>query len=189
MDNRFYEIMEQSPVIAAVKNDEDVKICNKMKDIRVVFVLYGNICTISEIVEALKRANKVVIVHLDLIAGLGSKEASVDFVRGVTMADGIISTKPALVKRAGELNLYTVLRMFILDSMSFRNIEKQSNIAKPDIIEILPGIMPQIIGRVCEKVYQPVIASGLIFSKEDVINALKAGAIAISSTDQAVWNM
>ena len=35
----------------------------------------------------------------------------------------------------------------------------------------------------------PIIAGGLISEKEDVINALDAGAIAISSTNQQVWNM
>jgi glycerol uptake operon antiterminator len=35
----------------------------------------------------------------------------------------------------------------------------------------------------------PVIAGGLISDKEDIISALGAGAIAVSSTNPAVWNM
>ena len=35
----------------------------------------------------------------------------------------------------------------------------------------------------------PVIAGGLIADKEDVIQALDAGAVAISTTNESVWNM
>ena len=125
----------------------------------------------------------------DRITGLSSKEVAVDFIRNNTSADGIISTKPALIKRARELSLYTTLRVFVLDSMAFENIEKQMSVARPDIIEILPGLMPKVIRRVCRLVKVPVIAGGLISDKEDVMAALSAGAISVSTTNQKVWLM
>jgi glycerol uptake operon antiterminator len=48
-----------------------------------------------------------------------------DFIARHTDADGVISTRSALVKRAGELGLITVQRFFLLDSMALRNMEKQ----------------------------------------------------------------
>ena len=73
--------------------------------------------------------------------------------------------------------------------MAYENIEKQLNAVRPDIVEILPGAMPKVIRKVCRKVRQPVIASGLISDKEDIMVALAAGAIAVSSTNQEVWMM
>ena len=35
--------------------------------------------------------------------------------------------------------LYTVMRFFVLDSLSFENIEKQLVSVKPDFIEVLPA--------------------------------------------------
>ena len=137
----------------------------------------------------IKESDKVAMVHIDLITGLSSKEVAVDFIRNNTSADGIISTKPALIKRARELSLYTTLRVFVLDSMAFENIEKQMSVARPDIIEILPGLMPKVIRRVCRLVKVPVIAGGLISDKEDVMAALSAGAISVSTTNQKVWLM
>ena len=189
MQQNFYDLLEQNPVIAAIKNDEGLKKCCQLEDIKVVFILYGNICTIPAIVERLKRAQKIAMVHLDLINGLGSKDIAVDFIKDNTKADRIISTRPTIIRRACELGFYTALRIFILDSLSYENIEKQLNTIKPDIVEILPGTMPKIISKVCRKVRQPVIASGLISDKEDIMLALSAGAIAVSSTNQAVWEM
>jgi len=181
--------MEDNPVIAAVKDDQGLEKCCMSNDIRIVFILYGDVCTVKTIVERIKESGKIAVVHVDLIGGLSGKEVVVDFIRQNTQADGIISTKPALVKRAKELNLYTVLRVFILDSMAFENIPKQMSVARPDVIEILPGLMPKIITRVSRLVRVPVIAGGLISEKEDVVAALSAGAISVSTTNPSVWEM
>ena len=60
---------------------------------------------------------------------------------------------------------------------------------KPDFLEILPGTMPKIIRLLCSRVKTPVIASGLISDKEDVMAALSGGAVAVSSTNQVVWEL
>lgn len=189
MDQRFYDAIEANPVIAAVKDDEGLEKCCKREEIKVVFVLYGDICNIGSIVQKIHDYKKIAMVHIDLITGLSGKEIAVDYIYKMTSTDGIISTKPFLIKRARELSLYTVLRVFVLDSMSFRNIEFQLAQARPDIIEILPGLMPKIIKRVCEISKVPVIAGGLISDKEDVVEALSAGAIAVSTTNHDVWLM
>lgn len=189
MDQKLYDLIEVNPVIAAVKDMEGLDACCKRDEIKVVFILFGDICNISAIVKQIKESDKVAMVHIDLITGLSSKEVAVDFIRNNTSADGIISTKPALIKRARELSLYTTLRVFVLDSMAFENIEKQMSVARPDIIEILPGLMPKVIRRVCRLVKVPVIAGGLISDKEDVMAALSAGAISVSTTNQKVWLM
>ena len=35
----------------------------------------------------------------------------------------------------------------------------------------------------------PIIAGGLISNKEDILNGLSAGALAISSGDPKLWNL
>lgn len=189
MDRRFLELIEVNPIIAAVKDDMGLEACCSSSDIKIVFVLYGDICTVAQIVERIKDADKVAIVHVDLINGLSGKEINVDFIKQNTSADGIISTKPALIKRAKELKLFTVLRIFLLDSLAYETIQKQIGVSHPDVIEILPGLMPEMITRVRQMVRMPVIAGGLISRKEDVMSALAAGAISISSTNQQVWRM
>ena len=106
-----------------------------------------------------------------------------------TQADGIITTRPALIRRAKEKGLFTVLRFFVIDSMAFENIEKQTGAVSPDVIEILPGLMPKIIRKIQKSIYRPLIAGGLISEKEDIMAALSAGALAISTTNEAVWFM
>ena len=126
---------------------------------------------------------------MDLLGGIGSKEIAVDFMKEQTRADGIISTRLTLLKRAKELGMFTVFRVFILDSMALKNISKQAEQAKPDIMEILPGIMPKITQQIVQKISVPIICGGLISDKEDIIGAISAGAAAISSTNPNVWKL
>lgn len=192
MNQEFYEAVEVNPVIAAVKNDAGLQAAVEMEEIQVIFVLYGDVCTIPEILERIKAAGKKAMVHIDLIAGLSAKEISVEFIARQTRADGIITTKPALVRRAKELGIFAVLRFFVIDSLALKNIENlemQCGTSRPDFIEVLPGVMPKVLGRIAKVSRIPMIAGGLITEKEDVIAALSAGAIAVSSTNQDVWNL
>lgn len=182
------EAVERNPMVSAIKNDKDLNEV-LISDSEVVFILYGNICNIGEIVESIKKSNKLAIVHIDLVAGLSSKDISVDFIAKNTKADGIISTRPANIKRAKQLNLLTILRFFIFDTISFENVEKALKHVQPNMIEILPGIMPKIIKKINSMVDIPIIAGGLINEKNDVIEALNAGALAISTSDHRIWKM
>ena len=187
MLQQFYDAIVDGPIIAAVKDETGVEVCIQ-NDIRVVFILYGELITIPDIVQRLKDAGKFVIVHLDLIGGLAVREEAVRFIRYGTAADGIISTKPEMIRYAKELDLCTVFRIFAIDSKAIAGLEHHG-MEFADLIEVLPGIMPKIIKHIAGQAAVPVIAGGLISEKEDVMRALDAGAIAISTTNQAVWKM
>ena len=189
MDSRYYNAIEGNPVIAAVKDQEGLEKCCGLEDIQVVFILFGDICSIGEIVSRVRKSGKLAMVHLDLVTGLSSKEIAVDYIKDNTGADGIITTKPQLIKRGRELSMCTILRYFLIDSMAVENIRYQQRTVKPDFIEVLPGLMPQIIDKISRLSRTPIIAGGLITDKEAVLGALSAGAIAVSTTNQDVWRM
>ena len=192
MGREFVETIEAAPVVAAIKDDTGLEMCLK-SDVDAVFILYGDICTIADIVAKVKEAGKTAMVHMDLITGLSPKDISTDFIRKYTLADGIITTKGNLISHAKEIGLATVLRYFVLDSMALINIERQSHQnreTQPDMIEILPGIIvPKMIRKICAMSRVPVICGGLIQEKEDVMHALASGAAAISTTCPDVWFM
>ena len=41
MGREFWNAVEENPIIAAVKNMDDLKICCSLGDIQVVFILFG----------------------------------------------------------------------------------------------------------------------------------------------------
>lgn len=187
MDSRLYQALQANPIIAAVRDDGGLEQCLQA-DVQAVFVLYGDICSIGGIVSKIKGAGKLAIVHADLITGLSGKEIAADFLHGTTGADGIISTRTNMLQRAKELGMITIFRVFVIDSMALDSLLGIRNL-RPDAIDILPGLMPTIIRRVRQLTGLPVLTGGLITEKQEVLQALDAGALAISSTAPAVWQM
>lgn len=186
MREEMLEIIAEFPIIAAVKDEKELKE-SLMTDCKVIFILFGNICNISDIVEKIKNKDKLAIIHADLVQGLSAKTEAIDYLKLNTKADGIISTKGNIVKYAVEIGLIGILRNFIIDSMAMENVNKQVSLANPDMIEIMPGIMPEIIEKIKSELKLPLIAGGLISEKKDVIAALASGADAVSTTKIGLW--
>lgn len=188
MKQELMDAIQETPVIAAVKDDDGLQNALQNENIRVVFILYGDICSIASIVQRIHAAGKFAIVHVDLIAGLASKEVAVDFIRSQTEADGIISTRQSFIRRAKELGLAAILRVFLLDSISLESLGQDAR--QPPGLSGHPAwhhaqnSAPGLRGRQSAGAH-----GGLIADKEDVMAALDAGATAISTTNQAVWNM
>lgn len=181
-------VFEDCPVVAAAKNQEQLARCIESQS-DVVFFLFGDLASIETHIDKVKDAGKLAVVHLDLINGLGNKESAADFIKKYTRADGIISTRPQTIRHANSLGLFTVLRLFMLDSLALDNVGKQISGAEPDMIELLPGLMPKIISRVCSMTSVPVIAGGLISDKQDVMAALSAGAACVSTSKEQLWSI
>ena len=183
----FLESTEKCPVIPEIKNDEWLEAL-KESDSDIAYVLYGDICTIADIVERVRGSGKRAIIHVDLIVGLSAKEISVDFIKKYTEAEGIISMKPAMIKRANELGMFTIQRFYMMDGFTYANIEKHVKNCNPDVVEFLPAVLYKVMKYLAETIKKPIVASGLTQDKEDIIGALKAGAIAVATTNRSLWD-
>ncbi len=175
--------LECNPVITAVPDNRFAKAL--MSPAEVIFCLEASILTLAQRIAAAHEQGKFIFIHLDLAEGLGRDRAALEFLqqRG---ADGIITTKSHLVRSAKELGLITVQRFFTLDTKGLGSMQEAIASAKPDLIEIMPGIVPKIIRRFAGGAV-PVIAGGLIETKQEVTEALSAGALAVSTGKEELW--
>ncbi|WP_092094347.1 glycerol-3-phosphate responsive antiterminator [Curtobacterium sp. UNCCL20] len=182
------EALRDDPVIASVK---DASALGQVlaSDRGVVFVLYGSVLDIVEIVDRAKAAGKTVFVDVDLLDGFAAREVVVTWLAEHTRADGVLSTKSNLVRAAKRAGLVAVQRFFLVDSFSYHQLPRVVEQAKPDAIEILPGCMPRVITWLRDDIDVPIIAGGLVCDKADVVAALGAGAVAVASSDRDVWGM
>lgn len=180
------DALYQSPVICAVKDEAGLKTALESEG-KVIFLLFGTLCSVVGLIDQIKACGKVAIVHVEMIDGFSNRESVVDYIRLHTHADGIISTKQHMIKAAKEHGLITVQRSFLLDSMALENVVRRLGGGDADFIEILPGMMPKIIRKLVALTQVPVIAGGMLCDKEDVIQALAAGATAVSTSAQALW--
>ncbi len=185
---KLEDIFGASPIITAVKDEQGLERALKT-DSSVVFILFGTVCSITGLVERVKASGKLAIVHVDLITGLSQKEVAVDFIKENTKADGIISTKPSLVRHAMELGLIGGQRAFLIDSIAFENTRKQLAAFEPDFMEIMPAALPKVLKRIREFTPVILVAGGLLSDKQDIMDAFRAGADAVSTTKEELWDL
>lgn len=186
MRKEFFTQIYENPIISALMDKEKVEIALN-SPCKIVFLLDTDLLTLEATVKRFHDKGKLVYLHIDLVAGLSRDTIALKYVLKNIKPDGIISTKSSIIKTAKELNIFSIQRLFLLDSMALHTGIKSIQNIRPDAVEILPGVMPKIIKELGEKTNIPIIAGGLIRDKEDVINCLNAGAIGISTSKEEVW--
>ncbi len=177
------DCFERSPVIAAVPNSMLSKALSS--PVEIIFNLKVSLLEIADSVKEVHSMGKKIFVHIDLADGIGKDKIGVEYLANLGV-DGIISTRVQIIRYGNDAGLITVQRFFALDSKGVDSIQEMLESAKPDLIEIMPGIASKVIKRfVGEKI--PVIAGGLIEAKQEVTEALKNGAEAISTGKEELW--
>ncbi|RYG74420.1 glycerol-3-phosphate responsive antiterminator [Lentibacillus lipolyticus] len=174
-------------ILPAVRNMKDFEKALESKHHSVVF-LETRLAQLKSLVKYAKRANKDVLIHFDLIQGLKADEYGMEFLLREIKPDGIISTRGNTIKLAKKHKLLAIQRMFLLDSMAVEHNLKLIDRFQPDCVELLPGLIPDIIEQIHSETKIPVIAGGLVRSKEEVSSALDAGAAAVSTSNPELWN-
>jgi len=172
-------------VIAAVKCEEEFQEALH-SNVAIIFHLAPNIMTLDGDIQAAHNSGKSLYVHIDLAEGIAKDKFGIQYVKGLGV-DGIISTRANLIKFAKEEKLFTVQRFFILDSRSVEAIAETVKTSKADMIEVMPGVVPKIVKRLKEKLSVPIIAGGLIETKEEAEAAVHSGAQAISTGAKCLW--
>lgn len=173
-------------VAAAVRTKEDFDISITSK-VDVIFLLYSSIMNIEAYVKKAHDAGKKIFIHMDFVEGVGKDRAGMEFVKSVG-ADGILTTKTNMIRPAKDCGLITVQRFFIVDSHSVDTAVESIRIAKPDVVEIMPGVVEKKIREFTEKVSMEILVGGLIELKEEVDAAIEAGATAVSTANRELWN-
>ena len=171
-------------VIAAINNEAALKkAC--LSDVEIIFDIAPNIEMVERYAELCREYGKTLFVHIDLAEGIGKDKYCLRFLKKMGI-NGIISTRAGMIKAAKELEMKTVQRIFVLDSHSIRTAE---SIVKtgPDMVEVMPGVIPVAIKEIHEIIDIPIIAGGLVRTARDVELIIEAGAVAASTSEQDLW--
>ncbi|MEI2358196.1 glycerol-3-phosphate responsive antiterminator [Mesobacillus zeae] len=130
---------------------------------------------------------KKMIYHVDMIHGIKGDDYSTEFICQEYKPYGLISTKTSVILKAKQKGVVAIQRIFLIDSHALEKSYKLLKKTLPDYIEVLPGAMPAMITEVKDHVDIPVIAGGFIRTASDVENALAAGAVAVTSSQNDLW--
>lgn len=186
--NRLTQRLQQARVIAAVRGPDELT-CALASPVQVIFLLGGDLFSLPELVERVQRKNKLVFVHLDLIEGISRDAAGVKWIAQKIKPDGVLSTRASLLKISADEGLMTILRMFMVDGSSMATGERMVKSCSPNLVELMPGLVTRAIKMLGQQIAPPIIAGGMLELPRDVHAALEAGAVAASTSSEALWGL
>lgn len=183
------EAFQKWPVMPSLRREEQLSLVAS-SPCGVVLVSSGSIFTICDYIERLHREGKMVLVHIDLINGLGRDAAGVRFLKEKAKVEGIVTPQCSLAVAARKEGLIAVHRVFAYDSVSLETGMRVLQQSKADFVEVLPGaVVPAVVGVLRQQFDQPVIAGGLIRTREEVEEVMKAGAVAVDTSAEHLWGI
>ncbi|EFD05425.1 Glycerol-3-phosphate responsive antiterminator [Peptostreptococcus anaerobius] len=181
---KLKEKFEDNPMVVAVTNEATLGFALNSTN-EIVFLLSGTISDLRVTVNKLLDKGKLVFVHIDMISGMSSSPAVVEYIGDIfDKKIGIITTKPALVKKAISENIRVIHRAFMVDSKS-KNIflDNITQNFTPDAVEIMPAMVHSVIREVRDKLPKmTIIAGGLVTDKKEIYEIINSGADAISTS-------
>lgn len=182
----FLRLARLYAVAAAIKSSEDMQVALN-SDALLLFVLKGDAFQLAPFVNSAHQRKKVMVVHVDLVNGIGKDRAGIQYLRQIGV-DAIITSRSQLVSAARAEGLTTIQRLLLLDDSALESGVRTIARAAPDIVEILPGIIfPEVAPTIRQLLPGPFIAGGFIRTAEDVARVQAAGAILSSSSTYKLW--
>ncbi|MBD2869385.1 glycerol-3-phosphate responsive antiterminator [Paenibacillus arenilitoris] len=184
----FFRGLHEHRMIASIKEPKHIETALSLSgQLSGVFLLTGHIGVLKGYVDVFKEHGLPVFLHLEKIGGLNTDIYGLEYLAKVIKPAGIISTKTSVVKTAKKMGLITIQRFFLVDTEGLDNIAKSLNQIEPDVIEIMPARIPEVIGMVKSFTSLPVITGGLLFDEDQARACLRSGAAAISSSKPELW--
>ncbi len=182
------EALFERRLIPALRSVSDLELALKNNPPGIM-LLKGDIFDIEQTTRQARLRGVEVFIHIDLIEGIGRDRPGLRYLKENFGVRGVVSTRSGLLKDAQKLGLVTILRLFILDSAAYTTGINLLNSLQPDAVEILPGVvLPHISEEVSRDINLPIIAGGIIKTEENIRLILKAGATAISTSRQQLWD-
>jgi glycerol uptake operon antiterminator len=182
----FLRLAREYPVAAAMKSHEDMQLALE-SDALLLFLLKGDAFQLAPFITTAHQHGKGVVVHVDLVSGIGKDRAGIQYLHQIGV-DAIITSRTQLVSAGRAEGLTTIQRLLLVDDSALDTGVRTIARAAPDIVEVLPGIIFPDVAETLQKLLPgPFIAGGFIRSADEVARIQAAGGILSSSSTYALW--
>ena len=184
----FFDRLTAHRMVASIKEPKQIELALSLRNqLGGVFLLTGHIGVIKGYVDLFKTHQVPVFLHLDKIGGLCTDTHGLDYLAKAIKPTGIITTKTNVVKIAKKVGLISIQRFFLVDTEGLDNIAKSLLQIEPDIVEIMPARIPEVIGEIKTFTSLPIISGGFMFERSQALACLDHGATAVSSSKSELW--
>lgn len=187
LSNNLLKLLCSGKVIPAARTVKEFKYALEKTVAPSIIMLFGDIVVLPELLAQGQNYKKRMLIHLDLLEGIGKDEAGIRFLARIGVT-GLITTKAYLCKTARDEGMIAIQRLFLMDSEAMRTGINLARKYKPDAVEVLPASVPAgAVRHLSEETGLPILGGGLVHTQEDVQNAINNGLCAVSTSSTGLW--
>lgn len=187
MDRSLGARLARHPIIATLYGAEQIDaFIDSASEIAIVANV--ELRKLQAVVGTITRADKIVIVNIDSCEGISPDKGGVEYLAEIG-ATSLVSTRVATIQRANRAGLLTMQKVFVTDRSTWPRSVKAVEQSDPNLVQLMPAPMLPHIAIKERNALPPIVASGFVSTHNDVRSALAAGAVAVSTSDTAMWSV
>ncbi|QOF77610.1 glycerol-3-phosphate responsive antiterminator [Variovorax sp. 38R] len=187
MDRSLGARLARHPIIATLYGAEQI---DAFIDSTTEIAIVANVelRKLHAVVATITRADKIAIVNIDSCEGISPDKGGVEYLAEIG-ATSLVSTRVATIQRANRAGLLTMQKVFVTDRSTWPRSVKALEQSDPNLVQLMPAPMLPHISAKERNALPPIVASGFVVTPNDVRSALAAGAVAVSTSDAAMWSL
>jgi glycerol uptake operon antiterminator len=153
-----------------------------------IILRYCNLFEFATLLERAHRYELSVYVNIDHIEGIHADTAGLRYLAEHFHVAGIISSNPRTLSLGKQFGLETIQRIFAADSAGLEATLESVDKQYVDLLDIAPAlVVPYLVPHLETPLPLPFIASGLVYTSQQVQAVLHAGALAVTVTRGELW--
>ena len=140
-------------------------------------------------VDEVHKSGKKVIVNSELIGGLNLDKHGVKFLKQIFNVDVVIVSSPLRTKYMKDLDIYTIQRIVLIDSLSLETALKLVSESSCDAVEIRPAFYGMKYIDEFRKIKDiPFFLAGFVSSREMIEEAKRLKFKGITCSKETLWS-
>lgn len=187
MDKSLGARLKRQPIIASLYGVEQINAFID-SDAEVSIVANVELRKLQPVISRLHKSDKFVIFNIDSCEGLSQDKGAIDYLSDMGV-EGLVSTRVATIQRANRAGFMTMQKVFVTDRSTWPRSLKAVEQSEPNLVQLMPAPMLAYLPNEDREVLPPIVASGFVCTADDVRGALKAGALAVSTSDSQRWGL
>jgi glycerol uptake operon antiterminator len=160
----------------------------EIAQIRAMFLRHCNLFEFVALFESAYRCGCSVYVNIDHIDGIHADNAGLRYLAEQLHVTGIVSNHPKVLSIGKQFGLETIQRIFAVDSTGLEMALESVDTAYVDILDFSPAlVVPYIIPQLKSSFPLPFMASGLLYTPEQLQAVLHTGVCAVAVNHPNLW--
>jgi glycerol uptake operon antiterminator len=156
--------------------------------VKALLLRHCNLFEFAALVERARCCGCPVYVNMDHIDGIHADAAGLCYIAEHLHVTGIVSNHAKILSIGKQSGLETIQRIFAVDSTGLEMALETVDSAFVDMLDFSPALaVPYIISQLKPFLPLPYVASGLLYTAEQLQAVLHAGAQAIFVTRPDLW--